>query len=104
MMIKDSLKKSIVGILGRLHYFCRLLIPHPEHAKVFYSDRWPVESNWAVTNEKDEDGLYQAFLYVQPGTTGIIRYEFVDVSEGYDSKKDALQRLLEELEERLARG
>jgi hypothetical protein len=79
-------------------------MPPTEHAKVFYSNRWPIESNWAVVTERDEDGLYQAFLYAQPGTTGTIRYQIVDGCGSYGSKKDALQELLEELEGQLARG
>jgi hypothetical protein len=54
---------------------CSCLTLRPEHAKVFYSEDYPIESTYAVVFKKQtKHHPWYAALVVQPGNAGVVAH------------------------------
>jgi hypothetical protein len=82
------LKEAIIGTKPRIHFTLLSTNSRLEHAKVLYSDVYPIESTWAVAfMKKTRYEMPRAVLVMQPGTAGVVKFVELESSflSGYSS-------------------
>jgi hypothetical protein len=86
--VEKYLKEAIIGTKPRIHFTLLSTNSRLEHAKVLYSDVYPIESTWAVVfMKKTRYEMPRAVLVVQPGTAGVVKHVELESSflSGYSS-------------------
>jgi hypothetical protein len=104
LMVQKCLDEYIISkLITQMHAFSLLMLS-VEHTKILHSTLYPIQSVWNVIFEKDVRGRdhFVTIVVVQSSTTRTEGHIVKYWSFRYATKKEALKKLLEDLQMKLA--